>query len=74
MTGRLAEAVARYRQALALAPSDWKTWHNLALAYEKQGDGPAACEALTRLLVLNPDFAPARQMLERLSKPVPGGL
>ncbi|MBW2453116.1 MAG: tetratricopeptide repeat protein [Deltaproteobacteria bacterium] len=53
--GRLAEAVASYRAAVALAPDLGDVWYNLASAYRHLGRVPEAIEAYRQALRLDPD-------------------
>jgi tetratricopeptide (TPR) repeat protein len=57
-------AVAAYREAVRLAPSDPIGYRGLGLAYEQQGDKPAALRALRKYLKLAPN-APDRQIIAR---------
>jgi hypothetical protein len=60
--GRLAEAEARYREAIALAPTATR-YYNLGAAHQRLGD-PAGAEALFRqALALEPGHAHARAFL-----------
>jgi superkiller protein 3 len=52
---RLAEAIAVYREALAMDPDLAIAWNGLSLAYRQQGDLDAAIEAGRRLIELEPD-------------------
>src|SRR5947207_13279393 len=49
------EAVARYREALALDPGYVDAWHGLAMAYNELGRHPEATEAGKKLCQLTPD-------------------
>lgn len=55
--GRLDEAVAGYRAALAADPNLAIAWNGLAMVLEKQGDLDGAIEAAKRLVALEPDEA-----------------
>jgi Flp pilus assembly protein TadD len=52
---RVDEAVAAYRQAVALDPSLAIAWNGLATALGRQGDLDGALEAGRRLVELEPD-------------------
>jgi len=53
----IAAAVAKYQQALALAPNRHRTWYKLALANIAQENWPEALIALERAMKLAPSFA-----------------
>jgi tetratricopeptide (TPR) repeat protein len=55
--GRLDEAAATYREALAADPSLALAWNGLAMVLERQGDLDGAIEAARRLVALEPDEA-----------------
>ena len=55
--GRVDEAVAGYRSAVAADPELAIAWNGLAMALEKAGDLDAAIEAARRLIELEPDEA-----------------
>lgn len=52
---RLAEAVAAYREAVALDPRLAIAWNGLAMALAQQGDLDGALAASRRLVELEPD-------------------
>ena len=52
---RVAEAVATYREAVALDPGLAIAWNGLATALAQQGDLDGALEASRRLVELEPD-------------------
>jgi tetratricopeptide (TPR) repeat protein len=52
---RLEQAIALYREALALDPELAIAWNGLSLAFRQQGDLDAAIEAGRRLIELEPD-------------------
>ncbi len=54
--GRLAEAVAAYRGALADDPDNAGIWHNLGVALAETGEPGAALDAFDRALALRPDY------------------
>jgi Flp pilus assembly protein TadD len=53
--GRLAEAVACYRRALAAAPRLAIAWNGLSMALARSGDLDGAIEAGQKLVALEPD-------------------
>ena len=55
--GRLDEAAAAYRAALAADPALALAWNGLAMVLEKQGDLDGAIDAARRLVALEPDDA-----------------
>lgn len=55
--GRLGEAAAAYRAALAAAPQDFESWNNLGNVLAEAGDADGAIEALQRAITLRPDIA-----------------
>jgi len=55
--GRLDEAAAGYRAALAADPSLAIAWNGLAMVLEKHGDLDGAIEAARKLVALEPDEA-----------------
>src|SRR4030095_15588501 len=63
--GRLDEAVAGYRSAVAADPKLAIAWNGLAMALEKAGDLDAAIEAARRLIELEPDEALGHTSLSR---------
>lgn len=60
-------AIYQYRLALASWPISYATWHNLGLAYARQGHNDLAEAAWLKAVAINPDFAPAAQALAGLS-------
>ena len=64
--GRLDEAQACYRQAIAAAPLTPRPWLNLGNVLERQGHVQAAVEAASEAIAVAPDFAPAHFNLGRL--------
>lgn len=56
-TGRLDEAVAGYRAAIAAQPELAIAWNGLAMALAQQGDLDGAIEAARKLIELEPDEA-----------------
>ena len=63
--GRIDEAVAGYRRALALDPKLAIAWNGLAMTLEKAGDLDGAIEAAHRLIELEPDEALGHTSLSR---------
>ena len=63
--GKLEEAIARYREALALAPDFVDGWHGLAMAYNELGRHADAIEAGKKLCELSPDDILAHTSLSR---------
>src|SRR5260370_16480471 len=53
------QAIASYRQALALEPNDPDTHYNLALALKYKGDGKQAAEEFEAALRLKPNWPDA---------------
>lgn len=53
--GRVDEAIARYREALALAPDLALAWNALSMALRQQGDLDGAIEAGRKLIEIEPD-------------------
>ena len=66
--GRIDEAVAGYRRAVALDPKLAIAWNGLAMALEKAGDLDGAIEAANRLIELEPDEALGHTSLSRFSQ------
>jgi tetratricopeptide (TPR) repeat protein len=62
-----AAAIYHYRLALDSWPASYATWHNLALAYNRQSRTDLAEAAWLKAVAINPDFAPAAQALAGLS-------
>jgi tetratricopeptide (TPR) repeat protein len=67
--GKSEEAIAVYREALAIDPSFADAWHGLAMALSELGRHDEAIEAGKRLVELSPDDTLAHTSLSRL----PGG-
>jgi tetratricopeptide (TPR) repeat protein len=65
VAGRLDDAVAGYRAALALDPALAIAWNGLAMVLERQNDLDGAIEAAQRLAELDPDDALAHTSLSR---------
>ena len=63
--GKLDEAVARYREAIALDPGFVDAWHGLAMAYNELGRHDDAIEAGKKLCELTPDDVLAHTSLSR---------
>jgi len=64
--GRLMDAVSRYRQVLAAAPSLAEAHHNLGLALKGLGKTVEAGACLRRALALKPDYPEAHNSLGNL--------
>src|SRR2546426_1456580 len=64
--GKLDEAIARYREALALDAGFVDAWHGLAMAYNEAGRHADAIEAGEKLCELAPDDVLAHTSLSRL--------
>ncbi len=63
--GKLDEAVAKYREALAIDPAYVDAWHGLAMAYNDAGRHDEAIEAGKKLCELTPDDILAHTSLSR---------
>jgi len=63
--GKLAEAVAKYEEALALDPSFADAWHGLAVVLAEMGEHQRAIEAGKKLCALTPDDVLAHTSLSR---------
>ncbi len=64
---RYGEAIAAYERALELdLPERHVAFYNLGITYEKAGDGAAAERSYGMALEIMPDWAPAKEKLERL--------
>ena len=63
--GRVDEAIAKYREALALDPAYVDAWHGLAMAYNELGRHTDAIEAGKKLCELAPDDVLAHTSLSR---------
>jgi membrane associated rhomboid family serine protease len=72
---RNTEAEELYREALRLNPRQAGWWHNLGIAYQRQGRWPEAREAFQRAAALEPDnqqYQDARRWIEwRTEKEAP---
>jgi len=66
MPGRLAEAIPEYEAALKIEPNSVAVQFNLALALAKLGRESEAIGYLGKALKSNPDYEPARQLLNQL--------
>jgi tetratricopeptide (TPR) repeat protein len=64
--GRHAEAARGFEDVLALVPRHYPSWGNLGAAYLALAREMEARRCLERALELNPEYAPARQNLQRL--------
>jgi len=63
--GKLEEAVAKYKEAIALDPGFADAWHGLAMAYNELGQHQGAIEAGKKLCELTPDDILAHTSLSR---------
>jgi tetratricopeptide (TPR) repeat protein len=63
--GKLEEAIARYREALAIDPDYIDAWHGIAMAYNELGRHQDAIAAGKRLCELTPDDILAHTRLSR---------
>jgi tetratricopeptide (TPR) repeat protein len=63
--GKLEEAIARYREALAIDPDYVDAWHGIAMAYNELGRHQDAIAAGKRLCELTPDDILAHTSLSR---------
>jgi len=62
----LVEAIARYREAIALDPGLAIAWNGLSLALAKHGELDLAIEAAEKLVELEPDDALSHTNLSRI--------
>jgi tetratricopeptide (TPR) repeat protein len=63
--GKLEEAIAKYREAIAIDAGYADAWHGLAMAYNELGRHPEAIEAGKKLCELTPDDVLAHTSLSR---------
>ena len=63
--GELEQAVATYKEAIALDPAYVDAWHGLAMAYNDLARYPDAIEAGKKLCELTPDDVLAHTSLSR---------
>src|SRR5262249_37738619 len=56
---KIDEAIAKYREAIAMDPAYVDAWHGLAMAYNDAGRHEEAIEAGEKLCELTPDDRPA---------------
>jgi tetratricopeptide (TPR) repeat protein len=63
--GKLDDAIARYREAIALDAGYVDAWHGLAMAYNELGRHDDAIEAGKKLCELTPDDILAHTSLSR---------
>ena len=64
--GLTREAIVYLEAAAALAPQEARIHMNLGILYAQEGDLEAARDSLRHALRLRPDYARAREVLERL--------
>lgn len=62
------DAVSAYRNALRIGPESEVLLYNLAIALLSRGDNVEGENYLRQTLELDPDFAPARALLQRLQQ------
>jgi Flp pilus assembly protein TadD len=65
---RFPDALRLLSKAVSLNPDDPLSWLNLGVSLEATGDRDGAAAAYSHALTLQPDFARARQYLNRVSK------
>ena len=65
---RFPDALRLLSKAVSLSPDDPLSWLNLGVSLEATGDHEGAAAAYSHALTLQPDFARARQYLNRVSK------
>jgi tetratricopeptide (TPR) repeat protein len=63
--GKLEEALAKYREALAIDPGFVDAWHGIAMAYNELGRHAEAIDAGKKLCELSPDDVLAHTSLSR---------
>ena len=63
--GKPDDAIARYREAIAIDPAYVDAWHGLAMAYSELGRHDDAIEAGRKLCELTPDDILAHTSLSR---------
>jgi tetratricopeptide (TPR) repeat protein len=64
--GRFEESVKAYHKAMLVHPEDENIYFNLARASLELNNPQAAAEALRQAITLNPEFAPARDLLRAI--------
>jgi tetratricopeptide (TPR) repeat protein len=62
------QALEYYRKALSIAPDDENLYFNMARSFYEKGDLTRTVKILEKALSLNPGFAEAQQLLERIGK------
>ena len=65
-SGRLNAAIAEYRKALALSPTQPRIHNNLGVALYRSGNASAAVAHFRAALAIRPDFSDARHNLRRV--------
>jgi tetratricopeptide (TPR) repeat protein len=63
--GKLEEALAKYREALAIDPGFVDAWHGIAMAYNELGRHAEAIDAGKKLCELSPEDVLAHTSLSR---------
>jgi tetratricopeptide (TPR) repeat protein len=69
--GRTAEAIDEFEAALRLAPNDVRALTNFAVLHAATGRRDEAMRLLSRVLEIDPQFAPARALLHELQSVPP---
>lgn len=64
--GEIAQAITRYREAIAALPTLAIAWNGLSLALAKQGELDAAIDAAEKLVELEPDDPLSHANLSRI--------
>jgi tetratricopeptide (TPR) repeat protein len=64
--GNLADAIAKYREAIELDADFADAWQGLALAYNEMGRHPEAIDAGRKLCEITPDDVLAHTTLSRI--------
>jgi len=64
--GGLLEAIHNYRRAVALCPTMFEAYFNMALCYEKSKDGRHAIQAFEQVARLQQEFTPIYRHLSYL--------
>jgi tetratricopeptide (TPR) repeat protein len=64
--GRFEESVMAYKKAMLVHPNDENIYFNLARAHLELNDAHSAADSLRKAISLNPEFAPARDLLRAI--------